>query len=233
MIRVVFAEDNYLVREGQRRCWRRSTPWSSWGRPKRATNCSPPSTELAPDAVLTDIRMPPTNSNEGIEAAKLIRETHPADRRGRALPVRRRGVRLRAAEGRRRRARLPVEGARRRRRRARPRPRRGGSRGQRARPQGGRSAGRRQGPDGALAAGRAHRPRARGPLAHGAGPEQRRDREVAVPHRARRREAHQLPVPQAGPHGGTRRAPPRDGGAGVPPRDRSAPSVTAPSACPR
>ena len=33
--------------------------------------------ELAPDVVLTDIRMPPTFSNEGIVAAKRIRAQHP------------------------------------------------------------------------------------------------------------------------------------------------------------
>jgi DNA-binding NarL/FixJ family response regulator len=33
--------------------------------------------ELRPDAVLTDIRMPPTNTNEGIEAAREIRAQHP------------------------------------------------------------------------------------------------------------------------------------------------------------
>jgi DNA-binding NarL/FixJ family response regulator len=31
----------------------------------------------SPDAVLTDIRMPPTGTNEGIEAAKQIRAEHP------------------------------------------------------------------------------------------------------------------------------------------------------------
>ena len=30
-----------------------------------------------PDAVLTDIRMPPTNTREGIEAALRIRREHP------------------------------------------------------------------------------------------------------------------------------------------------------------
>jgi DNA-binding NarL/FixJ family response regulator len=33
--------------------------------------------EHQPDAVLTDIRMPPTHTNEGIEAAKKIRAEHP------------------------------------------------------------------------------------------------------------------------------------------------------------
>src|SRR4029078_10625080 len=33
--------------------------------------------ELKPEAVLTDIRMPPTNTTEGIDAAKRIRAEHP------------------------------------------------------------------------------------------------------------------------------------------------------------
>jgi DNA-binding NarL/FixJ family response regulator len=34
--------------------------------------------ELRPDAVLTDIRMPPTHTTEGIQAALRIRRDHPA-----------------------------------------------------------------------------------------------------------------------------------------------------------
>ena len=33
--------------------------------------------EHAPDVVVTDIRMPPTNTDEGIRAARSLRETHP------------------------------------------------------------------------------------------------------------------------------------------------------------
>ena len=33
--------------------------------------------EHLPDVVLTDIRMPPTHTDEGIEAAKRIRAEHP------------------------------------------------------------------------------------------------------------------------------------------------------------
>src|SRR4029453_12248490 len=33
--------------------------------------------DTSPDAVLTDIRMPPTHTTEGIEAAKRIRAEHP------------------------------------------------------------------------------------------------------------------------------------------------------------
>jgi len=34
--------------------------------------------ELAPDVVVTDIRMPPTHTTEGIQAAATLRERHPA-----------------------------------------------------------------------------------------------------------------------------------------------------------
>jgi len=33
--------------------------------------------DVRPDVVLTDIRMPPTNTDEGIRAAAILRETHP------------------------------------------------------------------------------------------------------------------------------------------------------------
>ena len=108
-------------------CWPTTTSWC--GRESRS--CSPRSTTSSsstawatrrrcwrrsprhrPDAVLTDIRMPPTHTTEGIEAAKQIRTDHPDDRRRRPLAVRRGGLRLRAPGRRRRGARLPPEGAR-------------------------------------------------------------------------------------------------------------------------
>ena len=77
MIRVVFAEDNYLVREGTAALLASVDTVELVGTAETRDELLTAVTELAPDAVLTDIRMPPTNSNEGIEAAKLIRETHP------------------------------------------------------------------------------------------------------------------------------------------------------------
>ena len=76
-VRVVFADDNYLVREGV-----------------SALLSEAPAVELVeavedpqalhravavhkPDAVLTDIRMPPTFTTEGIDAAKRIRAEFP------------------------------------------------------------------------------------------------------------------------------------------------------------
>jgi DNA-binding NarL/FixJ family response regulator len=77
MVRVVFAEDNYLVREGT------AALLSSSGEVDLVATASDLDGLLAaveserPDAVLTDIRMPPTNTTEGIDAARKIREQHP------------------------------------------------------------------------------------------------------------------------------------------------------------
>jgi DNA-binding NarL/FixJ family response regulator len=77
MVRVVFAEDNYLVREGT------AALLSTSGEVDLVATASDLDGLLAaveserPDAVLTDIRMPPTNATEGIDAARKIREQHP------------------------------------------------------------------------------------------------------------------------------------------------------------
>jgi len=77
MIRVVFAEDNYLVREGTAALLATSDEVDLVGTATDRDGLLAAVEELAPDAVLTDIRMPPTETNEGIEAAKTIRATHP------------------------------------------------------------------------------------------------------------------------------------------------------------
>ena len=66
MLRVVFAEDNYLVREGTVALLWSVDDVELVGTAEASTSCSPRSTSPAPDAVLTDIRMPPTNTDEGI-----------------------------------------------------------------------------------------------------------------------------------------------------------------------
>jgi DNA-binding NarL/FixJ family response regulator len=76
-LRVVLAEDNYLVREGVGKlidlepdleivaaCADYPTLL------KAVENC-------APDVVVTDIRMPPTGTDEGIRAANEVRRLHP------------------------------------------------------------------------------------------------------------------------------------------------------------
>jgi DNA-binding NarL/FixJ family response regulator len=77
VLRVVFAEDNYLVREGT------VALLSEAGEVEVVATASSYDELLdavgstTPDAVLTDIRMPPTGSDEGIRAAKAIRADHP------------------------------------------------------------------------------------------------------------------------------------------------------------
>jgi DNA-binding NarL/FixJ family response regulator len=77
MIRVVFAEDNYLVREGTSALLQNSGEVDLVGTAASLEELLTQVEELKPQAVLTDIRMPPTNTTEGIDAAKRIRIEHP------------------------------------------------------------------------------------------------------------------------------------------------------------
>jgi DNA-binding NarL/FixJ family response regulator len=76
-IRLVLAEDHYLVREGVRRLLEAQPGLEV------AAVCGDLDSLLkavdreAPDVVVTDVRMPPSHSDEGIRAAKHIRETRP------------------------------------------------------------------------------------------------------------------------------------------------------------
>jgi DNA-binding NarL/FixJ family response regulator len=77
MVRVVFAEDNYLVREGTAALLDSTEEVEVVGIATNLEELLLAVDELGPDAVLTDIRMPPTNSTEGIDAALKIRGEHP------------------------------------------------------------------------------------------------------------------------------------------------------------
>jgi len=76
-IRVVVADDHYLVREGIRRLLETHDDLEI------AAVCDDLDSLLAavdaerPDVVLTDIRMPPGGTDEGIQAATRLRETNP------------------------------------------------------------------------------------------------------------------------------------------------------------
>jgi DNA-binding NarL/FixJ family response regulator len=77
VLRVVFADDHYLVREGVSALLAEVD-----GIELVAVVADPEAlirsvADTSPDAVLTDIRMPPTYTGEGIEAAKRIRAGHP------------------------------------------------------------------------------------------------------------------------------------------------------------
>src|SRR5919205_1688156 len=78
MVRVVFAEDNYLVREGTAALLQASDEVDLLGTASELDELLTAVEELEPDAVLTDIRMPPTNTTEGIDAARRIRAEHPS-----------------------------------------------------------------------------------------------------------------------------------------------------------
>ncbi|HET6298178.1 MAG TPA: response regulator transcription factor [Kribbella sp.] len=77
-MRVVFADDNFLVREGI------SALLTESAEVELVDVVMDPASLLEsvalhrPDAVLTDIRMPPTFTTEGIDAAKRIRADHPS-----------------------------------------------------------------------------------------------------------------------------------------------------------
>lgn len=76
-LRVVIAEDNYLVREGTRRLLEDSGEIEVVATVSDARELLDAVDRLRPNAVITDIRMPPGHHMEGIEAARAIRAQHP------------------------------------------------------------------------------------------------------------------------------------------------------------
>jgi DNA-binding NarL/FixJ family response regulator len=77
-LRVVFAEDNYLVREGAAALLATADDLELVAIVSDLPELLAAVEELAPDAVLTDIRMPPSHTDEGIRGALQIRRDHPA-----------------------------------------------------------------------------------------------------------------------------------------------------------
>jgi len=76
-VKVVIAEDHYLVREGTRRLLESSGEVEVVAAVERTETLLEAVERLRPNAVITDIRMPPTHQMEGIEAAHEIRTRHP------------------------------------------------------------------------------------------------------------------------------------------------------------
>ena len=74
----MFAEDNYLVREGAAALLATADDLELVATVSDLPELLAAVEELAPDAVLTDIRMPPSHTDEGIRAALQIRRDHPA-----------------------------------------------------------------------------------------------------------------------------------------------------------
>ena len=77
-LRVVFADDNYLVREGVAALLAEADGIDLVAVAADSDELLRAVAASSPDAVLTDIRMPPTHTTEGIQAARQIRTEHPA-----------------------------------------------------------------------------------------------------------------------------------------------------------
>jgi DNA-binding NarL/FixJ family response regulator len=76
-ITVVLAEDNALLRHGLARLIGSAADLELVGAAADLPGCLALVEEHGPDVVVTDIRMPPTGSDEGVQAATRLRETHP------------------------------------------------------------------------------------------------------------------------------------------------------------
>lgn len=76
-IRLVLAEDHYLVREGLRRLVETQDELELVGVCEDLPSLLAAIESETPDVVLTDIRMPPTSTNEGVQAAEHLRRVRP------------------------------------------------------------------------------------------------------------------------------------------------------------
>ncbi|WP_432476127.1 response regulator [Nocardioides sp. GXQ0305] len=76
-VRVVLADDDVLLREGLARLLARPH-FEVVGQAGDGSELLALVREHLPDLVVTDIRMPPSHGTEGLDAARTIREEHPA-----------------------------------------------------------------------------------------------------------------------------------------------------------
>jgi len=76
-IRVVLADDHYLVREGVRSLLEAEPGLEVAAACEDLDSLLEAVEAKLPDVVVTDIRMAPGNTDEGIQAAERLRETHP------------------------------------------------------------------------------------------------------------------------------------------------------------
>jgi DNA-binding NarL/FixJ family response regulator len=75
-VRVVIADDSLLVREGIASLLRRANV-DVVGEADDGVQLVQLVDELEPDVAIVDVRMPPTHTEEGLEAARAIRDRHP------------------------------------------------------------------------------------------------------------------------------------------------------------
>jgi DNA-binding NarL/FixJ family response regulator len=76
-LRIALAEDDYLVREGVRRLLETEPEVDVVAACSDSESLLEAIDRERPDVVLTDIRMPPTGSDEGIRLANHLRDTNP------------------------------------------------------------------------------------------------------------------------------------------------------------
>jgi DNA-binding NarL/FixJ family response regulator len=76
-IRIVLGEDSYLAREGITHALEADDGLELVATCGDLDSLRTAVDEVRPDVVLTDIRMPPTNTDEGIRLAAELRTTHP------------------------------------------------------------------------------------------------------------------------------------------------------------
>jgi DNA-binding NarL/FixJ family response regulator len=77
VLSVLVADDNLLMREGMRAVVNLQDGLEAVGAAVDYEDLLGMAKDLEPDVVLTDIRMPPSNEDEGIRAACELRRTHP------------------------------------------------------------------------------------------------------------------------------------------------------------
>jgi DNA-binding NarL/FixJ family response regulator len=76
-IRVILAEDDFLVREGVRRVLEAAPDVTVVAECVDGDELLASVDADAPDVVVTDVRMPPSGADEGIRIANRLRRTHP------------------------------------------------------------------------------------------------------------------------------------------------------------
>lgn len=77
MIRLILGEDSFIVREGLRELLASHPEVEVLAACGDLDELLEAVGELNPDVVMTDIRMPPTNTDEGIQIAARLRDSHP------------------------------------------------------------------------------------------------------------------------------------------------------------
>jgi DNA-binding NarL/FixJ family response regulator len=77
-LKVIVAEDSYLVREGVVRLLASASDIELVRVCGDLPSLLAAVDELTPDVIVTDIRMPPSSTDEGIQAANAIRRSHPS-----------------------------------------------------------------------------------------------------------------------------------------------------------